>query len=107
MGLAALVKMTEQEPWSARDMGTSSLLPAGAITWSEQNPEAIAGLHNKGRRAFALFDEASAIPDPVWDTSEGALTDADTELFWSVFGNPCMMKITQRRSLTRAGRSDR
>ncbi|HEV3492287.1 MAG TPA: terminase, partial [Reyranella sp.] len=54
----------------------------------EQNTEAIAGLHNKGRRAFALLDEASAIPDPVWDTVEGALTDADTELLWAVFGNP-------------------
>ena len=59
-----------------------------AITWSENNTEAIAGLHNKGRRAFALFDEASAIADGVWETIEGALTDADTELFWLVFGNP-------------------
>jgi hypothetical protein len=59
-----------------------------AITWSEQNTEAIAGLHNKGRRAFALLDEASAIPDAVWDTIEGALTDAGTELVWAVFGNP-------------------
>jgi hypothetical protein len=58
------------------------------ITWSENNTEAIAGLHNKGRRAFALLDEASAIPDAVWETIEGALTDADTELFWCVFGNP-------------------
>src|SRR5262245_33940758 len=59
-----------------------------AITWSENNTEAIAGLHNKGRGAFALFDEASAIPEPIWDTIEGALTDANTELFWAVFGNP-------------------
>ena len=54
-----------------------------AITWSENNTEAIAGLHNKGKRAFALFDEASAIPDGVWETIEGALTDAGTELFWA------------------------
>src|SRR5262245_33084859 len=59
-----------------------------AITWSENNTEAIAGLHNKGRRAFALFDEASAISESVWETIEGALTDAGTELFWCVFGNP-------------------
>jgi hypothetical protein len=58
------------------------------ITWSENNTEAIAGLHNKGRRAFALLDEASAIPDAVWETIEGALTDDGTELFWAVFGNP-------------------
>ncbi|MGZ5905641.1 MAG: terminase, partial [Reyranella sp.] len=36
-----------------------------AITWSENNTEAIAGLHNKGKRAFALFDEASSIADGV------------------------------------------
>ena len=59
-----------------------------AVTWSENNTEAIAGLHNKGRRAFVLLDEASAIPDSVWETIEGALTDADTELLWAVFGNP-------------------
>ncbi|MFZ5784097.1 MAG: terminase [Pseudomonadota bacterium] len=59
-----------------------------AVTWSENNTEAIAGLHNKGRRAFVLLDEASAIPDPVWETIEGALTDAGTELLWAVFGNP-------------------
>ena len=70
------------------DTGRDKTWRVDAITWSEQNTEAIAGLHNKGRRAFALLDEASAIPDPVWDTIEGALTDADTELVWAVFGNP-------------------
>ena len=59
-----------------------------AITWSENNTEAIAGLHNKGKRAFALFDEASSIADGVWETIEGALTDAGTQLFWLCFGNP-------------------
>ena len=59
-----------------------------AITWSESNTEAIAGLHNKGKRVFALFDEASAIPEGVWETVEGALTDAGTDLIWAVFGNP-------------------
>src|SRR5262249_20984102 len=39
------------------------------------------------RRAFALFDEASAIADGVWETIEGALTDAGTDLFWLAFGN--------------------
>lgn len=59
-----------------------------AISWSENNTEAIAGLHNKGKRAFVLFDEASAIPDAIWETIEGALTDSHTELLWAVFGNP-------------------
>lgn len=59
-----------------------------AISWSENNTEAIAGLHNRGKRAFVLFDEASAIPDGIWETIEGALTDSHTELLWAVFGNP-------------------
>jgi hypothetical protein len=73
---------------AAADRARERTWRVDAITWSENNTEAIAGLHNKGRRAFALFDEASAIPDPVWDTVEGALTDAGTELFWLAFGNP-------------------
>ncbi|MBY0317935.1 MAG: terminase [Reyranella sp.] len=68
--------------------GRDKIWRVDAVTWSENNTEAIAGLHNKGRRAFVLLDEASAIPDAVWETIEGALTDADTELLWAVFGNP-------------------
>ena len=58
------------------------------VPWSERSTEAFAGLHNRGRRVLLLFDEASAIPDPVWEVSEGALTDADTEIVWCAFGNP-------------------
>lgn len=58
------------------------------VPWSERNTEAFAGLHNQGRRILVLFDEASAIPDVIWETTEGALTDKDTEIVWCVFGNP-------------------
>lgn len=58
------------------------------IAWSERNTEAFAGLHNKGRRILLIFDEASAIPDVIWEVSEGALTDEDTQILWCVFGNP-------------------
>lgn len=58
------------------------------VPWSERNTEAFAGLHNQGRRILVVFDEASAIPDVIWETTEGALTDADTEIIWCVFGNP-------------------
>lgn len=60
------------------------------VNWSAENPEAFAGLHNKGRRAIILFDEASAIPDNIWEVTEGAETDADTEILWVAFGNPTM-----------------
>lgn len=59
-----------------------------AIPWSERNTEAFAGLHNEGKRIILIFDEASAIPDVIWEVSEGALTDENTEIIWCVFGNP-------------------
>jgi hypothetical protein len=58
------------------------------IPWSEKNPQAFAGLHNKGRRLLLIFDEASEIADIIWETAEGALTDSNTEILWLVFGNP-------------------
>jgi hypothetical protein len=58
------------------------------VPWSERNTEAFAGLHNQGRRILVIFDEASAIPDVIWETTEGALTDDNTQIIWCVFGNP-------------------
>lgn len=62
------------------------------VPWSERNTEAFAGLHNKGKRILLVFDEASAIPDLIWEVSEGALTDASTQIIWAVFGNPTRNK---------------
>lgn len=61
---------------------------ADAVTWSENNTEAFAGLHNKKKRIIVVFDESSAIDDKVWEVAEGALTDEETEIIWVVFGNP-------------------
>jgi hypothetical protein len=58
------------------------------IPWSEEKTEAFAGLHNKGKRLLLVFDEGSAIPDKIWEVSEGALTDEGTEIIWCAFGNP-------------------
>lgn len=62
------------------------------VPWSERNTEAFAGLHNQGKRILIVFDEASAIPDIIWETTEGALTDQDTQIIWCVFGNPTRNK---------------
>lgn len=59
-----------------------------AVPWSERNSEAFAGLHNEGSRIILLFDEASAIPDPIWEVGESATLDANTQIIWGVFGNP-------------------
>lgn len=61
---------------------------ADAIPWSETRPEGFAGLHNKGKRIVVIFDEASAIADCIWEVTEGALTDSNTQIFWLCFGNP-------------------
>lgn len=61
---------------------------ADMIPWSEHKTEAFAGLHNKSKRILVIFDEASAIPDVIWEVTEGALTDEDTEIIWLVCGNP-------------------
>ncbi len=60
------------------------------VPWSEHNPEAFAGLHNKGKRVVIIFDEASGIHHKIWEVTEGALTDAKTEIIWLACGNPTM-----------------
>ena len=59
-----------------------------AVTWSKENTEAFAGLHNQGKRIIVVYDEASGIDDKVWEVTLGALTDEKTEIIWIAFGNP-------------------
>lgn len=59
-----------------------------AIPWSEDNPEAFAGLHNEGKRALVIFDEASGITSNIWETIDGVMGEKDTELLWFAMGNP-------------------
>lgn len=57
-----------------------------ALTVSETNTEAFAGLHNEGRTILIMFDEASGIDRAIWEVAEGAQTDG--EVFFLSFGNP-------------------
>lgn len=61
---------------------------ADFIPWNEKNPEAVAGLHNQTKRIVIVYDEASQIPEIIWQTQAGALTDANTEILWLTRGNP-------------------
>ncbi|WP_068092708.1 terminase [Novosphingobium rosa] len=72
----------------SRQPGHEKIWRTDLVTWSENNTEAFAGLHNEGKRIVLIFDEASGIADKVWEVSLGALTDADTEIIWLAFGNP-------------------
>lgn len=61
---------------------------ADLVTWSENNTEAFAGLHNQGKRIIVVLDEASRIAPKVWEVILGALTDEGTEIIFLAFGNP-------------------
>jgi hypothetical protein len=58
------------------------------VTWSKENVDTFAGLHNQGKRIVVIFDESSTIDDRIWEVTEGALTDENTEIIWVAFGNP-------------------
>jgi hypothetical protein len=82
-----LFKITATSIFSAQN-GKEKTWRIDAIPWSKDNPEAFAGLHNQGNRILLIFDEASSIDNRIWEVAEGAMTDDNTEIIWSVFGNP-------------------
>ena len=57
-----------------------------AQTSREENSEAFAGLHAANSTPFYIFDEASAIPEKIFEVREGGLTDGEPMTF--DFGNP-------------------
>ena len=52
----------------------------------EENSEAFAGQHAADSSSFYIFDEASAIPEKIFEVAEGGLTDGESFIF--LFGNP-------------------
>lgn len=57
-----------------------------AQTCREENSEAFAGQHAADSTSFYIFDEASGVPDKIWEVAEGGLTDGEPMFF--AFGNP-------------------
>lgn len=55
-------------------------------TCREENSESFAGLHAANSTPFYIFDEASAVPDKIFEVREGGLTDGEPMTF--DFGNP-------------------
>lgn len=74
-GNMSLVNLDNPESWRV-----------DATTCREENSEAFAGLHAVTSVPFYLFDEASAIPDKIWEVSDGGMTDGMPMRF--SFGNP-------------------
>jgi hypothetical protein len=57
-----------------------------AQTCREENSEAFAGLHAANATPFYIFDEASGVPDKIFEVREGGTTDGEPMTF--DFGNP-------------------
>ena len=57
---------------------------AVAVPWSESNPDAFAGTHDKN--VLVIFDEASKIADVIWEKVDGAMSTKGA--MWLCFGNP-------------------
>lgn len=57
-----------------------------ALTCKAENAESFQGLHAANSTAFYVFDEASGIPDAVWEARIGGATDGEPMSF--DFGNP-------------------
>jgi len=57
------------------------------VTWSEEAPASISGLHNKGKAVMYLFEEAPGIPAKIWEYASGAFTETFTIKIFFAFGN--------------------
>jgi len=50
-------------------------------TCKAENAQSFAGQHARTSTSFYIFDEASHIPDQVWDVAQGGLTDGEPMFF--------------------------
>lgn len=55
-------------------------------TCRKENAQAFAGQHAKSSSSWYLFDEASNVPDEVWEVAYGGLTDGEPMMF--AWGQP-------------------
>ncbi len=60
---------------------------AQAQLWSEENPDAFAGVHNP-HGVMVIKDEASGIPPAIWKVTEGFFTEPVKHRYWFAFSNP-------------------
>jgi len=64
--------------------------PAGwkivAQTCKAENAQSFAGQHARTSTSWYMFDEASHIPDEIWDVAQGGLTDGEPMFF--AWGQP-------------------
>lgn len=57
-----------------------------AQTCKEEAAQSFAGQHARSSTSWYMFDEASHVPDAIWDVANGGLTDG--EPMWFAWGQP-------------------
>ena len=75
-----------------------------AQTCKEENAQSFAGQHARTSTSWYMFDEASAVPDTIWQVAYGGLTDGEPMFFaWGQperntgeFHNICFGKDSER-----------
>lgn len=55
--------------------------------WSEENPDAFAGVHNP-LGVNVIYDEGSGIPTPIWNVTDGFFTEPTLYRLWNAYSNP-------------------
>ena len=60
---------------------------AQAQLWSAEDPDSFAGAHNP-HGMLVEYDEASGIPAPIWQVTEGFFTEPVLHRYWVVNSNP-------------------
>lgn len=78
-------------PWFEDALKTQMKIDTGyyyakAQLWSEENPDAFAGVHNMAGIVL-IMDEASGIPAAIWKVSEGFFTEPVLHRYWFCFSN--------------------
>jgi hypothetical protein len=71
----------------ARDPKVAETWRLDAVTWNEQSPQSMSGLHNKGGAVLYIFEEAPGIPAVIWQYAAGAFTETGTIKLFLAFGN--------------------
>jgi len=84
-------KITPTE-WYAQQLRQALKVDSGkfyaeGVLWNEDNPDAFAGEHSS-IGMLLIFDEASGIPQSIYNVSDGFFTDLTLYRFWFIFSNP-------------------
>lgn len=78
-------------PWFEERVKTDLKIGTGyyyaqAQLWSADNPDSFAGAHNP-LGIMVLKDEASGIPNPIWQVTEGFFTEPVIDRYWLAASN--------------------